>query len=834
MSTHPPSPEPGDESESNLNQDLSATRRVLASLLSLSLDALGATNLASFLKGKSEGIKQGTQRGIEEGKLVGYDDGYAAGRSVLEFNDLRSVAPLPGEDHCLFDDELLPVTEPIKQKMRAEVASYLPEHEQPSAEQWAMIFAEKTCTSVIAGAGSGKSTTLALRVVLKHIHLGIPLNHLQVTTFTTESKKDLMKKIVKIFGLWGIPLGEDQVKNLVRTFHSKVFGFMKAYTGGPLGYFDFLGPDMKDDDEELDNPFSSTLNTEQLAVLYKVFNDLYKHDTEFKKHILTLYKSVAFAPPTPMTEKMRKSRAHTIKASSERDLAVCDAIEKAWTDLGLWPIAGVGERQIITLEGHPYIVNGYLEEYDAVLILGWPDTGVTQDDIPFREGARVNLKRESWARQAIINDCYKKNFVLLNHVTAAKTLMDNAEHMVISAPQFEYDLPGTTLKETNLIQVFFSEGNYIENLGLDVDNAIGKMTFVTGDARESFYLALKRFWRAFHAYLQGMSPKPMITFNQAFAQFGEHNPEAIKKIPTAELDGMRHLMIDEFQDVSGLNISWIRQCCKEIRRRNQGQTGIGNSLMVVGDDWQSIYGWRGSSPQYLMNFHRHFLSHTQQTLYMQNNYRSHQAIIDAAEQVVRSTSDDKTKHGIASNAKVVERLSPVYLHYVKAKTKIIHPDETILELVQKAYEEGHSILMVFRVGLVVNAYRRALSGLLRDAKRHGRNVKLMTFHKSKGLQAQTVFVIGDTFYKPTKSKRNQLYNIAGLGDGKPMAYDRAQADEALRLAYVGITRAELQCHWLLEREISTPGESASGYADQKSYCYEKWKLPEPVEAPTVL
>ncbi|WP_213939116.1 UvrD-helicase domain-containing protein [Pseudomonas sp. dw_612] len=830
MSTKPVAPQTTAVSNTTLNQHLSLPRRALAYLLSRSLNALGAIDVASFLKGKEKGIEQGTEAGKSEGELIGFNDGYAAGHAVLEFNDLRTVAPLPGEDHCLFDDEVLPITDLIKQKMRAEVAQKLPDDEQPSPEQWAMIFADTTCTSVIAGAGSGKSTTLALRVLLMNIHLGIERSHLQVTTFTTESKMDLKKKIVKIFKLWEIELSEEETKNLVRTFHSKVFWFMKAFSDGPIGYFDFLGPNASDDDEELENPFSSTITTEQRVVLYRVFNTLYEQNADFKKQILELYKSVAFAPAEPMTDAMRKSRKKIIKAISEKDSAVCDEIEKAWATLGLWPIPGIGERQVITIEGHPFIANGYLKEYDAVLILGWPDAGDRNAEVPTRDGERYTLKQESRSRQSVIGECYAKNFLLLNHVTAAQTLLDNAKHMVVQAPKFDYHLPGTTLKETDLIEVFFSEGNYIENLGLDVDKAIGAMKFAPGDPRKPFYLALKCFWKGFHAYLRTMSPKPLITFNQAFALFGEQNPENIKRIPTAQLDGMRHLMIDEFQDVSGLNISWIRQCCKEIRRRNQGKPGVGNTLMAVGDDWQSIYGWRGSSPLYLIDFHQHFLAHTRDTLFMQNNYRSHQAIIDAAEQVVRPTSNDTTKHGVAANTNVIDQISPVYLHYLAQNKKIIQPDETILSLVKQAYDDGDTILMVFRVGAVEKAYRNELRGLLSDARRQKRNVKLMTFHKSKGLQAQSVFVIGDCFYIPTKSKRNDLYNLANLGDGKSMPYDRAQSDEVLRLAYVGITRAELRCHWLVDREITTSdknsGNNASGYANLKSGCYKKWTANE--------
>ncbi len=828
MSQTSPQGQPPELEPETFNRHLSISLRAIAYLSSKVLEALKAIDGRSFFEGREEGIKLGNDAGLLAGKDLGYAEGYAEGRAILEINDLRSAASLPGEDHSLFDNELMPITDDIKQKMRDEVWEKLDKKEQPSDQQWAMIFADTTCTSVIAGAGSGKSTTLALRVVLKHFHLGIPLHHMQVTTFTTESKKDLQKKMVKIFKSWGKDLSESQTKSLVRTFHSKVFGFMKAFSDAPIDYFDFLGAKKSGEDEdELENPFSSKITNEQGLVLSQVFNSLYEKDLTFKKHILDLYQSIVFVKPDPMSESMRIKKNQILGKMSEKDEAVCDEIEAAWVELGLWPIPGVAERRTFNIERTPFIAHGYLEELETLVILGWPDTKNQSAEIPRREGQTVNLKQESWSRQAMIGECYRgKKYILINNVMAAKTLMGNAQHMIFQDAGFDYHLPGTTIKETKLTEVFFAEANYIENLGLDVVQAIGSLDFTPGDPRQPFYLALQIYWRGFHDYLESMSPKRLITFNKAFALFGEHNPENIKRIPTAELDGMRHLMIDEFQDVSGLNISWVRQCCKEIRNRNQGLPGLGNSLMAVGDDWQSIYGWRGSSPLYLMDFHKHFHAHTRNTLYMQNNYRSHQTIIDAAEQVVRPTTTDKAKHGIAANEKVVNQKTPVYMHYVAKDKKIVEPDETILRLVRQAYDDGHSILMVFRVGDVEKAYRTALRGLLQEAQKKQRNVKLMTFHKSKGLQAQSVFVIGDCFYNPTKSKRNDIYNLTQLGDKSPAPYDNAQSDEALRLAYVGITRAELRCHWLVDREVTATtkqsGSNASGYADLKSGCYKKW------------
>ncbi|MFG9947853.1 UvrD-helicase domain-containing protein [Pseudomonas aeruginosa] len=55
-------------------------------------------------------------------------------------------------------------------------------------------------------------------------------------------------------------------------------------------------------------------------------------------------------------------------------------------------------------------------------------------------------------------------------------------------------------------------------------------------------------------------------------------------------------LVDEFQDCGANTITWLRGVFAELRRRGTRQDSprgvIYPSLMAVGDDWQSIYGWR--------------------------------------------------------------------------------------------------------------------------------------------------------------------------------------------------------------------------------------------------
>lgn len=69
--------------------------------------------------------------------------------------------------------------------------------------------------------------------------------------------------------------------------------------------------------------------------------------------------------------------------------------------------------------------------------------------------------------------------------------------------------------------------------------------------------------------------------------------------------------------------------------------------------------------------------------------------------------------------------------------------------------------------------------------------KIMTYHSSKGLEADVCFLVGDCSYTNNDIIRNLIYRIADYDQ----TYDKSQEDEALRLAYVAATRAKRRAYW---------------------------------------
>lgn len=757
--------------------------------------------------GRTEGHLAGKTEGLEEGFAEGHSLGLDEGKLIVELRP--GVAEEPGapatKELALFKDWRFAITPEMEAEIRRDVAHHLP-GQRPSDDQWKMILSTTPTTAVVAGAGSGKSTTMVLRLIVLYHYLKIDLASLTVVTFTKESKLDFAKKVREVFDLWGYEVSQERSLEIVRTFHSRILSFAKSINGlSDVKAFEFLDKNLNEEEKD-GSALNMKLGEIQLDLMNALYQDLYEGDATFRKLIGELYQRSLLLDEMDKEHPDVLDRKDKAWAMAKLDGALCTTLEGLWSAAGHWPIEGiVPTKKKIRLLGKDFQVNGYIPEYDTYVILGVDESepGDLRLDVEYGSYLRKHVRDKRTIFQAF---CQRRVVYLKSYQQAAQSV-DALCGRAIACPAFWYKVRGD-ISSTHIMEAFYSTASFIENLGLDAVSAVKNMGLYPNDPDAAFFHALGIYWAAFNQRLLGMSP-PVMTFNSMFAMFSERGYKNFWAVPDSVLRPMSTLLIDEFQDVGANTISWVRATFREIERRGLNVKTFGApahaSLMAVGDDWQSIYGWRGSSPRFLMEFDKEFKSPAHTEVFMQENHRSHQMVVNAAESIAKKTPGFENKHGVAVNKSVIGNQVPVAVGEFDEKY--------LVEMVEHHYEAGHTILVLFRKRATEKEAEKALAQVLQRARddKQKKRIKLLTYHSSKGLQADAVFLLGDCEVTNSSPSKNDFYAQAGMGSpGDPCGYDTAQQHEALRTAYVAITRAVTFCYWYITWDEKVPAyEKAS-------------------------
>nr|WP_317332333.1 ATP-dependent helicase [uncultured Romboutsia sp.] len=158
----------------------------------------------------------------------------------------------------------------------------------------------------------------------------------------------------------------------------------------------------------------------------------------------------------------------------------------------------------------------------------------------------------------------------------------------------------------------------------------------------------------------------------------------------------RYILVDEFQDINKVQF----EALKLIANPN-------NNIFVVGDEDQSIYGFRGSRPDFLLEFEEYF-SNTKKVL-LDINYRSKGEIIDIANRLIEKNTnryEKVIKCGQGNGAKVN------YISPEDSEEEAVYIAKDIKDKVQEDYTEYTDFAVIYRT----NIQSRALVDVFMDMR----------------------------------------------------------------------------------------------------------------------
>lgn len=130
----------------------------------------------------------------------------------------------------------------------------------------------------------------------------------------------------------------------------------------------------------------------------------------------------------------------------------------------------------------------------------------------------------------------------------------------------------------------------------------------------------KTMLKIYSAYEDACNRGGMIDFGEILLRAHElwlKNPQILAHYQKR----FQHILVDEFQDTNTIQYAWLRVLA-----------GTGNHLMVVGDDDQSIYGWRGAKIENIQQFNVDFPD--AEMVRLEQNYRSTSTILSAANKLI--------------------------------------------------------------------------------------------------------------------------------------------------------------------------------------------------------
>lgn len=634
---------------------------------------------------------------------------------------------------------------------------------------------------VLAGAGSGKTKTLLQKLIYLIEEKGVSPSSILAITFTKNATNEMIDRLIVSAdhsGSYEKLLYDKKVSQAdknkerflqqkkykwidgltVRTFHSFCYSVLRSYGVNEFdNKFRIIGDEKKDEEDELSKHVAP-------ETVFEVMHKLVIEKCEDTDYLLQLKRYVLdyiidkihikkadqhFFP----TDGKYFTTLDGTKVRSKSEQFIADWFYRHSIKYEYEPLLNVKDFSF-----HP---DFYIPEANLYIEHISDKSFSTKDkEEQFQKGNLLLVKTyESMTRDS----------ALFNHTLdkIVKNRLPANYHKTVTL-NFKEEFHGYQEDVKDFVQQIMRITDMIKVENIDIDHVLEK-------ARKDQHERVRQFYELaipiVKNYIHYCTDKSYLDFNDLISRstslFQNHEDIATKYKYKYD-----YILVDEFQDVNNLQVELIKLLLTDKTQ-----------LFCVGDDWQSIYGFRGSNVSYIVEFENHFTN--ARTIKLNLNYRSTQNIVGASNEVIKNNKFKVDKEVQAS--KKSEHKIVVYSGNSEAENI-----QFCLEKVRELLQDGISndeILFLYRRSKMYTPY-------FYKFRNEGIRVQNKTIHASKGLEAKVVFIIGLTEGSggfPDIWLEDRIFQVI-----KKANHDLLMEEER-RLFYVAITRAKDKLFLITEK-----------------------------------
>lgn len=657
-------------------------------------------------------------------------------------------------------------------------------------EQRRVVLSDEDYTLVIAGAGAGKTTTVAAKVKYLVDKKNVLPEQILVISFTNKAVGELRSKINKAL----------KIDCPVTTFHKTGYAIMRRkdeerkliVDGGFM--FNVISNYLKGN--ILENP-------ELVDKLILFFGSYFDAPYE-GEDLNTFFNYIAKADFSTLRGNMSEYTEEIISKRTGNRVTIAREALRSSQEVRIANFLYLNNIEYIYEKPYPYNIIYSHKPYT-------PDFTITQGDkIAYIEhfGITEDGRNNRYSQEELnrykkaVNDkvkLHRKHKTdLIYTFSSYNDGRDLLEHLNEQLLEHGFKLEERSAKEVFEKIVNTEENRYIANLvklictfiqnfktnGYSYDK-FDSFRYKSDNVRTKLFLDICE--QCYHEYSKRLKEKNAIDFEDMINESAKIIHE--QKINGKRLD-FKYIIVDEYQDISRQRFNLTKELSNLCNAK----------IIAVGDDWQSIYAYAGSDITLFTHFKEAFGYGLE--LSITKTYRNAQEVIDIAGGFIQKNTSQIRKALVSPKHIKDPIVIETYKEEVDRKQyegkggKYFLIGKTVEKVIKKILHENpnSSILLLGRYGF--DAYNLGKSsdfvydektGNLYSKTFENKPIEFMTVHRAKGLGYDNVIII---------NARNEVYGFPSQVQEDPVLKFIVKDDHSIeyaeerRLFYVALTRTK--------------------------------------------